>query len=143
VTVTEWYDVEPPDSGIWWWAVEHIGHPAFYLRTLMPGDFAPGRLPLARHVADLEGGEDADPVCGTCGHVPALSGALEIIERRTGARGFLEPYRASGKWPAATPADTCWLCCDRSSPPTIAREGPAGREIKLCAACAPLVGGGS
>lgn len=139
---TEWYDVEPPDSGVWWWAVEHQGHPAFFLRTLMPGDFGPGRLPLSRHVRSLEGEEDAAPDCGTCGETPEAAD-LEIIERRTGAQGFLDQYRSGrARWPTATPPGTCWLCCDRTAPAVVTKPGPGGRDVALCAGCAHLVGEG-
>lgn len=136
--MTDWFR-EPgtPDGGIYWWAVEHQGHPCCYLRALMPGDFAPGRRPLARHVLGLDGVVPAALVCGTCGEAPAAVD-LEPIERATGQRGFLAALRSSRRpWPKATDPATCWLCsspgqrADRTAP-----VGPAGAMVAVCSPCA-------
>lgn len=130
-----------PDVGVAWWAVEHDGHPAFYLSALMPGDFAPGLLPLARHVVALDGTRiyfDGAPVCGTCGEVPAAED-LEPIERRTGRRGFLAPYRDRiASWKPATPSRSCWLCSDPAlrADVDVAR---GKRTVKMCRGCAANV----
>ena len=137
-----WYD-DPgtPDAGTWWWAVEHQGHPAFYLRALLPGDFAPGRSPAPRHAATLKGDQcrEKKPVtCGTCGRVPE-AGDLEPVERRTGDVGFLRPFREGhGPWPRPTDPATCWLC---GCPPQVAYlvlETPGGKA-QACAGCEPYL----
>lgn len=131
----EWYE-EPsaPDQGEWWWAVEHRGHPAFYLRALLPGDFAPGRLPLPRHVRTLTGEEDDDPVCGTCAETPVAED-LDIVERATGRRGFLTEQRAQRQpWPKPTDPASCWLCSDprvRADQDHRPQRG-RGRVVKVC-----------
>ena len=116
-----------------WWAVEHAGHPAFYLRALMPGDFAPGRLPLARHVWPLAGAYAEDVACGTCGGVPRAE-ALEVVERHTGARGFLALLRAGRQpWPRATDASRCWLCGCRDSAWVVALTPLV--DARMCERC--------
>lgn len=128
--MSEWYEVAVPTTAIWWWAVEHRGHPAFYMRTLMAGDLAPGRLPLPRHVRALDGNEDAAVVCGTCEESPAAAD-LEVIERQTGLRDFLKEYRSGRvRWPKPTDPATCWSCS--------MRRVPADRVIdghNVCAQC--------
>lgn len=133
-----------PPVDVLWWAVEHLGHPAFYLRALKPGDFAPDRLPLARHAYTINGtqvverGLANDVVCCTC-HDHVESKDLEPIERKTGLRGhvaggpsFLDVYRLGRKpWPSPTDPRSCWLC----SNPRV----PADREVgglRVCAPCA-------
>ena len=129
--MSEWYadDTVAPEH---WWAVEHAGHPAFYLRALMPGDFSPGRLPLERHVARLDGSQERlVPLCGTCGTRPLVE-ALEPIERPTGARGFLAPFRERrAPWPKPTDPNSCWLCSDRRIKADIVIDG-----YRYCARCA-------
>lgn len=139
----DWYE-EPgtPDIGTWWWALEHRGHPAFYLRALMPGDFAPGTSgPLARHVADLSGAQVAEgkPVtCGTCGQTFSDDDDdyWDVVERQTGALGFLDALR-SGKvrWPGATDPAACWLCSAPRKRAYLMVETPGGRA-RACEQCA-------
>jgi len=127
---------EPPPDLEWWWSIEHHGHPAFYLRTLMPGDFAPGRLPAPRHVRLLERGEGlpTEVRCGTCGEIPR-SEDLEPVERQTGHRGFLADYR-SGRalWPKQTVPESCWMCSGRA--PATSQARLRGTDVMVCAACA-------
>lgn len=122
----------------WWWIVEHYGHPAFYMRTLMPGDFAPGRLPDPRHVRPLVRPDEGLPTevrCGTCNEIPRAED-LELIERSTGARGFLDAFRSGkAKWPAPTLSTTCWLCSNRQAP-VVGRARLRGTEVPVCAGCA-------
>lgn len=112
-------------------------HPAFYLRTLMPGDFAPGRLPAPRHVRLLERPETGLPEevrCGTCGEIPRAED-LEPIERQTGARGFLDAFRRGlAKWPQATRAESCWMCSGQA--PATEQASARGTDITVCAGCA-------
>lgn len=130
-----WYTDEA-SSALQWWAVEHKGHPAFYLRALMAGDFAPGLLPLARHAHGLDGRQLEVVRCETCGEVPR-SEDLEPIERRTHVRGFLEAFRLGlgdprrQRWPKPTAPASCWLC---SNPRVAADHEVDGRAV--CAACA-------
>ncbi len=134
----EWHEAEgAPDRGTWWWAVEHRGHPAFYLRTLMPGDFAPGRLPASRHVLQLDGtraAQDRSATCGSCGELPAAAD-LEPIERATGDRGHLQPRRdGRAPWPRATDPASCWLCC--APPRFVTRDAEVdGVAVRVCAGC--------
>mgnify|MGYP000039875206 CR=1 FL=1 len=121
----------------WWWLVQHLGHDAFYLRTLMPGDFAPGRLPDPRHVRPLVRPAEGLPTevrCGTCEEVPRAED-LEPIERATGARGFLDLFRSGkSKWPAPTHSDTCWLCSNRQAP-AIGFARLRGTVVSVCVSC--------
>ena len=133
-----WYrEVGTPDVGIYWWAIEHQGHPAFYLRALMPGDFGPGCLPLPRHALALDGTVPDEVRCGTCGEVPGVA-ELEPVERATGQRGFLQALRSGRRpWPKATDPATCWLCCNpREKADRRAPVGPAGGMVTVCAGCA-------
>lgn len=121
-----------------WWAVEHLGHAAFYLRALMPGDFKYGGVgPLPRHAYGLRGEQlEAYPVpCQTCGKVVHPS-ALTPIERRTGARGqglFFAKFLSGEKpWPLHTRKSSCWQCSDPFK--------PANHQVEsrmLCDTCAP------
>lgn len=138
----DWYEQRgTPNDGEWWWAVEHRGHPAFYLRSLMAGDFAGARLPLARHVLTLDGRRAAETRCGTCGAVPDARD-LEPVERRTGARGFLSEYREGRQqWPPATDPKTCWLCSNR----TVRAETDVrvdDQDVRMCEGCAEFVSRG-
>lgn len=141
-----WYVGEgTPDIGEWWWAVEHSGHPCFYLRALVPADFAPGFLPVPRHVRPLQRPETGLPdavLCATCGEVP-LSEELEPVERKTGLRGhtadgptFLSIYRSGRRpWPKTpTPGGTCWLCSSRTDPPT-GEATLRGDRVSVCKRC--------
>lgn len=144
-----WYRAEdaPPEHE-WWWAVEHQGHPAFYLRALLTGDFAPGRTPAARHVLGLDGypPEQHKLVrCGTCGKVPRAED-LEPIERATGLRGWLDVFR-QGKMPWKRPTDpsTCHLCSTprvpavhqcRESEIAPVKRGRRIATVALCERCA-------
>ncbi len=135
----QWYEGPgTPDEGIWLWAIEHMGHPAFYLRALLPGDFAPGRSPAARHVLHLDGARDAaTPVCGTCDKTPSVD-ELEPVERSTGDRGFLDAFRSGrAKWPRPTDPATCWECSDRRVR-IAAQVTVDGRAVGMCAGCARL-----
>ena len=133
---------EPPGLE-WWFRVDHRGHPAFYLRTLMPGDFAPGRLPAPRHIRLLERpaeGLPAEVTCGTCGEVPR-SEDLDVVERSTGSRGFLAAYTAGRvKWPPPTSAESCWMCSNRKSP-AIGKARLRGTDVLVCAGCAKYLNG--
>jgi hypothetical protein len=129
---TAWDALPDPPGLEWWWAVSHLGHPAFYLRALMPGDFAPGRAPLPRHVRPLRGPSWPPPAsvtCGTCGQEP--DGAdLDVLERATGARGFLAQFRAGRRpWPPATTA-ACWECGGRDRPAPRSLDG-----VPVCETC--------
>ena len=127
---------EPPGLE-WWWLVLHADHPAFYLRALMPGDFAPGRLPAPRHVRLLERPETGLPEevrCGTCGEIPRAED-LEPVERQTGARGFLDAFRRGlAKWPQATRSESCWMCSGHA--PATEQASARGTDITVCAGCA-------
>ena len=134
--MSAWYEApEAPPRGTWWWAVEHRGHPAFYLRALLPGDHAPGRVTAARHVLTLGGLVLDDVHCGTCGEVPRAED-LEPIERATGDRGHLAAFR-DGRvpWPRPTDRRSCWLC---SGPARLATREINGRMH--CEACASHLG---
>lgn len=138
----EWYaEDDTPDRGVWWWAVEHRGHPAFYARALMLGDFAPGRAVAPRHVLQLDGAgvtDDEAVACGTCGEAPAACD-LEPIERATGQRGFLEACRSRrAPWPKATDPATCWECGAPAREVTEVAEVPAVGVVNVCARCAAL-----
>jgi hypothetical protein len=141
--MSHWYEENgTPESGTYWWAVEHRGHPAFYLRALLPGDFAPGRQVAPRHVLSLAGVQATGPAtCGTCGEVPA-SEDLDVVERRTGNRGFPIEQRAGRRaWPRATDPASCWLCSTRQQPATVVVEQPHG-EVAVCARCAAFLARG-
>lgn len=130
-----WFETadSPPDD-IWWWAVEHAGHPAYYLRALIPGDFAPGRTPAPRHVLQLDGSRPAvGPVpCGTCAAIPDPA-ELEPYERRTGISGFLEGFRRGDSlWPGATSETSCWEC---SHPRIEAEVEIDGQTVRTCGRC--------
>jgi hypothetical protein len=142
----DWYDDVPgtPPVGEWWWAVEHLGHPAYYLRALCLGDFAPGqRGPAPRHVLEIEGSrppEGAPVPCGTCGIVPAPED-LEAIERSTGSRGFLDVYRSGQQtWPPPTDLGSCWECSDPRARAEravkVARVRTGRAERRVCNRCA-------
>ena len=135
----QWYEGPgAPDEGIWLWAVEHAGHPAYYMRALLPGDFAPGRSPAGRHALQLDGARPATtPLCGTCEAAPSPED-LEPVERSTGDRGFLEVFRTGrAKWPKPTDESTCWECSDRHA--RVAAEVLVdGRRVGMCAGCARL-----
>ena len=133
-----WYkDPGTPDAGTWWWAVEHQGHPAFYLRALLAGDFAPGRAPAPRHAATLDGDQYREGIivtCGSCGLAPETVD-LEPVERATGDHGFLTTFRdGRAPWPRPTDPASCWLCGDRKqkTQPAKTPGGPA----RTCARCA-------
>ena len=136
-----WYkDPGTPAVGTWWWAVEHQGHPAFYLRALLPGDFAPGRAPAPRHAATLAGEQFPERkavTCGTCKQAPDVED-LEPVERATGHRGFLAVFRR-GDHPWLRPTDpaSCWLCAAQSAP-TREVETPGGRA-RACPGCVPYL----
>ena len=137
-----WYEApESPERAILWWAVEHRGHPAFYLRALLAGDFAPGRAPVARHAASLDGAQyrEGRPVtCGTCETDPDVDD-LEPIERATGTRGFLAVFRSGERpWPKATDPSTCWLCGCPPRQAYLVVETPGG-ESRSCEKCAPYL----
>lgn len=128
-----WYD-DSADApiGTLWWAVEHLGHPAFYLRALMPGDFRPGQAgPLPRHTYGLDGKQLKVVRCETCHEAPRPED-LAPIERKTHGRGFLDAVRnGGGRWPPPTKATSCWNCSNV--------HAPADREVDghlVCAACA-------
>lgn len=128
---------DAPDSGTWWWAVEHRGHPAFYLRTFMSGDFRPGHLPRPRHIMTLEGrcAQPGTPRCGTCDSVPE-SKDLEVFERVSGAGGFLNaPRSGQAPWPPATHPKSCWLCSNAKLPARRVVKGPAGGRVHVCDGC--------
>lgn len=127
-----WYEDPAVPSGELWWAVEHRGHPAFYLRALMAGDFGPGQAgPLPRHTHGLDGSQLEEVRCPTCGEVPNPND-LAPIERRTHVRGFLDALRNGlARWPRPTSPASCWLC---SNPRVPADEVVYGRAV--CRGCA-------
>jgi hypothetical protein len=139
--MTEWYEGPDTPDLEFWWAVEHRGHPAFYLRALMPGDFAPGRRPALRHALTVDGKRPTSVLqCGTCGETPE-AGDLEPIERTTGIRGFLGEYRRGrARWPQPTEESSCWLCSDPrvKATRTVAIATGTGRtvEVSVCERCA-------
>ena len=136
--MAEWWELQDgrPTSYPCWWAIEHMGHAAFYLRSLMPGDFAPkSNGPLARHAYDLHGVqmEFFPVICQTCMVMPHPE-ALIPIERVTGLRGrelFFAQYVFGVKpWPPPTSQSSCWNCC--------CTYPPANRVIqgrRVCADC--------
>lgn len=135
----QWYEGPGTPDPIFWWAVEHQGHPAFYLRALMAGDFAPGAGgPKPRHVVDLEGELVTEVRCGTCELVPDPDD-LEPIERSTGFGGFLgDLRRGRARWPSPTNEATCWECSDKRKSPRVDFEvGRGARKIrvKVCDRC--------
>jgi hypothetical protein len=95
------------------WAVFHIGHFAWHQRALLPGDFAPGRKVAAWHIVYPDGkvAHPYDsPKCSTCGVTPETS-ELEVVEKSTGERMFLAPYRALQRpWPQPKNPKNCWWC---------------------------------
>ncbi len=126
-----WYEDPEVPVGTYWWAVEHLGHPAFYLRALLPGDFKTGRGPLARHTYGLDGRQLEDVRCETC-HEKPRPDDLDPIERKTHTRGFLDVFRAGrAAWPHPTTPSACWLC---SNPRASADHKVSGRDV--CACCA-------
>jgi hypothetical protein len=132
-TPLAWYEDGPGLE--WWWAIEHRGHPFAFLRSLMPGDFAPGRLPLPRHLMKYGGPlwpPPADSVC-PCGETPS-SDDLVVIERESGDRSFIAKLRARGRWPDATDPSRCWECGSR--------DRPAAHDVfglRVCRDCVSVV----
>ncbi len=95
------------------WEVEHNGHFAWFQRSLLIGDYAPGRVPSSRFVV-YDDGRAASPLeapkCETCGDVPETN-ELIVIETTTGDAHFLAPFRSGlRKWPKPTDTKTCWWC---------------------------------
>lgn len=113
------------------WEVEHNGHFAWFQRSLLIGDFAPGLVPVPWFVVYPDGlaaDPRIDPTCVTCGEVPETN-ELIVIERATGDSHFLAPCRAGlKKWSKPTDPKTCWWC---NSPRVAAASTPP-----LCEACA-------
>jgi len=118
-----WWEIggHNPSHLVCWWAIEHCGHGAFYLRSLMPGDFGKyGKGPLPRHAYDLDGKQIEEfPVkCCTCNVVPDQM-TLIPIERISGYSGreHFFPYYHHGikDWPPPTDPRTCWNCCTPTS----------------------------
>ena len=132
-----WYEGPGTPDSTWWWAVEHLGHPAFYLRALLPGDFAPGRGPAPRHtlIASGQAAEGRSVVCDTCGVEPRPED-LEPIERTTGHLGHLAAYRAGRvSWPRATDPASCWLCSSPAQRAYLIVETSVGK-VRACEGCA-------
>jgi len=106
-------------TGEWPWVVMHGEHPAWYQRSLIVGDFAPGRIPASNYAVSLDGdifGPDERPFCGTCLAEP-LTDELDVMERSTGNSSFLSLYRNPNHrlpWPPPTNPATCWYCNDNS-----------------------------
>lgn len=102
-----------PKVGEWPWLLQHNGHPAWYQRSLLIGDFAPGRRPIANYVLMLSGQLPepyAHPVCGTCGVEPKSEDML-VVERATGDSSFFASFRSEERsWSRPTNSDTCWYC---------------------------------
>lgn len=145
----DWYDDETLAPTMeWWWAVEHHGHPAFFLRALLSGDFAPGRGPAPRHVLCLDGTTtppSGSVRCGTCGEVPRPED-LVPIERKTGHRNYLDAYRSGrSAWKRPTDPETCWLCSTphvkASNVRQLGEMAPVKKkadrqsEVRVCDAC--------
>lgn len=105
-----------PNPKSWWWLVRHGGHPAFYLRSLRPGDFNPavngGRF-IANFVLGLDGALPDPSVparCGTCNE-EVLVADLDVEDRNDGTNAWLIPFRRGLRpWPKATPSNGCFLC---------------------------------
>lgn len=135
-----WFEGEEPD-GYWWWAIEHKGHPAFYLRNLLPGDFAPGREVAPRHVLYPSGAaavEGERVACATCGENPSPED-LVPIERSSWMVVDFTPFRTGEKnWPPPTDPASCWLCCGPPRFATIRVKTPGG-ESHACKRCAPYL----
>jgi hypothetical protein len=116
------------------WRIEHLGHFAWFQRSFLAGDFAPGKIPLGNYV--IVNGRAMDPgetpVCGTCGEVPRVED-LEPVDHATEDRGFLDRFRRGlVPWKRAgrTDPSTCWWC--NFPGPLVVDQGP----VKLCAGCA-------
>jgi hypothetical protein len=113
--------------------VMHGDHEAWRQRCLMPGDFAPGLMPIPNYVSYADGTLPEvyeAPKCAGCGEVPRVED-LNAVDARTGRSDFLDPYRngtiRSG-WPPPTPPETCWYCNGS--------EGVRDVEgVRLCALC--------
>lgn len=118
------------------WTIEHNGHFAWFQRSLMAGDFAPGRQPVSHYVIRPDGRADdpsVAPKCETCGKVPNVDDLI-AIETATGDSYFLEPFRKGHrKWPRPTSLDTCWWC---NTP----NAGAVGNP-PLCTQCAEHLAG--
>ncbi len=118
------------------WEIEHNGHFAWFQRSLLIGDFAPGLVPRSDFVVDVAG-RAADPMapvqCDTCGAVPETN-ELIAIESATRDSHFLAPFRAGhAKWPKPTPTETCWWC---NTPRASATAQPP-----LCGQCQAYLAG--
>ena len=109
-----------PSAGDYPWLILHKGHPAWYQRALMAGDFSPGTQPQPNYVLTLEGTQPepyAVPICGTCGVEPKVE-QLEPLERETGRRDWLDRFRLSPTHPDHVPWNrggrtdprTCYVC---------------------------------
>lgn len=94
------------------WHILHSGHLAWRQRSVMVGDFAPGRPLASWYIVDAEG-RAADPLavptCETCGVVPPAE-TLEVVEVATGQRGVLAKSRLFNRWPRPTDPNTCFWC---------------------------------
>jgi len=142
------------DSHEWWWLIKHNGHPAWYQRALVAGDFAPGSPLLVNYVLGLDE-ELPDPdvplTCGTCGLVPDVND-LDAEERVTGEGGFLEAFRKPGmRWPSQkTDPETCWHCNRKGKPDKKVKLDDVAKryrkqaknktkKVDCCADCARLI----
>lgn len=129
------------------WVIVHkvagAEHIAWFQRALLPGDFAPrGKArggtgtgyPLPNYVMYGDGRspdpDEQTPRCQGCGVHPK-NDDLTPVERATGTRNFLVPFRTGRvSWTKAAVTDphTCYVC---NHPLPLAYDG----VIKLCEQC--------
>lgn len=128
------------------WLITHLGHPAWFQRAALIGDFAPGRVPIVNYASTLEGAEMGPelerPVCGTCSAVP-MTDELDIVERTTRRSDFLAHYRKQGRWPPPSDPDSCWYCNSPGQMFHFSRLAYASQDsekVRLCDACDAKVG---
>jgi hypothetical protein len=118
----------------WPWLVLHGGHPAWYQRTLLPADFAPGAITRPNYVLTLDGkllGPSDRPLCGGCG-TESVPFALDVEDRSTGRRGILEVFRRGLRpWQKGTDAAHCWWCNMPMRPPASVPVATIARKLKV------------
>jgi hypothetical protein len=139
-----------PSKADWPWLILHNDHPAWYQRALLPGDFAPGRMPMPNYILTLTGEipKLGQVRCGTCKKKPAVED-LEPVERTTGQTGFLDRYRYGRRpvpWPEGLNPTNCWNCnnpmgndskeidCDATLLRKVKEQ--KGYKVRVCKGCA-------
>jgi len=118
------------------WAVRHKvagdTHSAWRMRAFLIGDFAPGKAGRNDYVIERDntpGDRTKRPRCETCDKVPQADDLI-VVERATGDRHFLDPYRDGLRpWPPGTNDGRCWWCQTEI--------GPKDKD-DLCGSCARL-----